>query len=371
MIKDNLKTNWWALIGMFIVALIIIPLCAYTTYLIESENDIYLASKAISPKKIQVAKDQSSWETYENKVANFSFKYPRELEVNPVDPKQIKGKFISVTVEKMSEIGDQPSGFDQESAYKDKAALEKDDASTRVGWSMGATKLKLADVIGKEQVQLAAFDVSVGQLSRMAIIYKDGYRVLISLIYSDVPTLIKNNPQYFSSDPVSGDTWKEGQIDTFYTDLKVGQTDSITQDWYETFDQIIATFNSLAESTSNIVYQNSDYGFEITFPDTWEGYKVKKEKSGAEWIFYFGVKTNDSNFKDDGTTADGGYFSPFAIGVQSLDEWEKIKDESKSALIMKNSDYAFTWAQSNGIQPDDYDKSGDIKKIIDSFKIPD
>jgi hypothetical protein len=208
------------------------------------ENSFITSSKKSPTKKTTTtATDTADWKTYENKKVGFEFQYPGNLEIYPQDPKGTPNEFISVSAEKLTEIGDQPSGWGQETALKDKAALEKGDASTRVGWSMGATKLNLDGAIGKMQFVPAEFDVSVNQIIMQSIIYKNDYRIVIDLVYNDQKNLVKNNSQYFTSEPTIGTVWKDGGMDTFYTDLQSGKTDISTQNWYKLFSQIIKTFN--------------------------------------------------------------------------------------------------------------------------------
>lgn len=233
----------WLVVVLLVVILIAAGFFGWL-YLNGQTATTTSAPSAAVPVKTSTA--MANLKTYENATAGFEFKYPANILVNPADPKGAPvGTFLIVSIGKMSEIGDQPSGMDQENAIKDKAALEKGDASVRVGWSMGGTLLNLVGAVGKEQVRLSAFDTTVSEIDRTAIIYKGDYRIYISLAYNDTESLIKNNPKYFSTDPTFGNTWKDGQTDDFYTDLKAGKTDKVTQDWYKLFDQVIGTFKVL------------------------------------------------------------------------------------------------------------------------------
>jgi hypothetical protein len=60
------------------------------------------------------------------------------------------------------------------------------------------------------------------------------------------------------------------------------------------------------------VYQNEKYGFALTFPETWSGYRVTEATSSV----WFGVEDQDQ---------------VFAISVYSLQEWEDLTKESKKA----------------------------------------
>lgn len=129
--------------------------------------------------------------------------------------------------------------------------------------------------------------------------------------------------------------------------------------------------SSTTTAAADLTYTNSKYGFTLTFPATWKGYKMKEATiEGATATYYINVPSTDKSATGD-STADAGYFSPFVIGVYTLDQWAAVEaiDGPKDTLIIKNDTYAFAWSQANGVPPSDWNKSADIKKIIASFKL--
>jgi len=139
---------------------------------------------------------------------------------------------------------------------------------------------------------------------------------------------------------------------------------------------MLKTFKFTSTSTStttstDLTYTNSTYGLTMTFPAAWKGYKFKEANlEGATITYYVEVPTTDKSATGD-STADAGYYSPFAISVYTLDQWNTVEasEGPKDTLITKNDQYAFGWSQANGVPPSDFTMSKDIQTIIDSFKL--
>jgi hypothetical protein len=124
-------------------------------------------------------------------------------------------------------------------------------------------------------------------------------------------------------------------------------------------------------ATSSLTYTNATYGFTMTFPTGWEGYKMKPSTvTGSTATYYVNFPTKDATATGN-STADKGYFSPFAVSVYTLDQWTAAQatEGPKDTLIVKNDKYAFGWSQSNGTLPTDFTKTSDIATIIASFKL--
>lgn len=123
-------------------------------------------------------------------------------------------------------------------------------------------------------------------------------------------------------------------------------------------------------TTGNLTYTNDKYGFTLTFPATWKGYKFKEANiAGAIVTYYVEVPTTDKTFTGD-SLQDAGYYSPFVITVMTLAQRDALNPEGPNdQLITKNSQYAFGWSQANGTPPSDWTKDADINTIIASFKL--
>ncbi len=145
-----------------------------------------------------------------------------------------------------------------------------------------------------------------------------------------------------------------------------------------TVKSMISTFKFTTATTTtttstDLTYTNSTYGFTLTFPAAWKGYKFKEANlSGITMTYYVEIPTTDKNATGD-STADKGYYSPFAISVYTLDQWATVEasEGPKDTLITKNTKYAFGWSQANGVPPTDFTTamSNEIKTIIASFKL--
>lgn len=125
-------------------------------------------------------------------------------------------------------------------------------------------------------------------------------------------------------------------------------------------------------TSTDLTYTNSTYGFTLTFPATWKGYKMKEAKLTGEVItYYVEVPTKDANFSAGDSVEDANYYSPFAISVFTLAQWNAVQSEEgpHDTLIVKNNTYAFAWSQANGVPASDFTMSADIKTIIASFKL--
>lgn len=132
------------------------------------------------------------------------------------------------------------------------------------------------------------------------------------------------------------------------------------------------TKTTTTTTPTDLIYTNTTYGFTLTFPATWKGYKMKEISfPGETATYYINMPTTDKSAEVANTTYDAGYFAPFAISVYTLDQWVTVEaaEGSKDTLIIKNDTYAFAWSQSNGTAPNDWVQGSDIKGIIASFKL--
>lgn len=187
------------------------------------------------------AKDETAdWKTYINSKYGFSFKYPEEA-------KEGSGNEISfnVRVNDLIYMQDMPLGYDKENLIKDRTALSKNDPSVSLGSPVKGSN-KMISIVGglaKEETILRELEVCNVQLVKKAIIYKDNYQIDITWSYGSIANIEKNNPKYFTTDSSNcgqDKVWKDET--NFYTDIVSGRTDSISQNWNHTFNQMISTF---------------------------------------------------------------------------------------------------------------------------------
>lgn len=137
-------------------------------------------------------------------------------------------------------------------------------------------------------------------------------------------------------------------------------------------DNLGTTTTTTPTTSTDLTYTNTaTYGFTLTFPAAWKGYKFKEAAiSGSTMTHYVEIPTTDAAATGD-STADAGYYSPFAISVYTLAQWATVEasEGPKDTLITKNATYAFAWSHANGVPPTDFTKDSDIAGIIASFKL--
>lgn len=86
--------------------------------------------------------------------------------------------------------------------------------------------------------QIDACDV---QFTRQARLYRNGYQVVIVLQQKSVAQLESANANYFATNADCNNDKAWSKPEQFIQDLIAGKTDSATQAWSATFDQITAS----------------------------------------------------------------------------------------------------------------------------------
>jgi len=118
------------------------------------------------------------------------------------------------------------------------------------------------------------------------------------------------------------------------------------------------------------LYVNSDYKFQVTFPESFSGYEVKKVESTGEGIvasYAVLLKTEDKDYKN----VISGKAVPIKFYIFEKSFWEKSDRGSVgSSEIVKGDKYVFTYSTWES-QPSDLtiitDK--DLVKVIETFKL--
>lgn len=90
------------------------------------------------------------------------------------------------------------------------------------------------------------------------------------------------------------------------------------------------------ETANGQIYRNEEYGFEITFPERWQGYKVVEGDS------VWGIR--DIDFQLESNNGDKEYYgSIFTISILSKEQWEALQQEEgpTPAYITENDKYIF------------------------------
>jgi len=189
----------------------------------------------------------TDWKTYTNDQYGFSFKYPNYITIN--NSSDTKKPQLSITVEELNKIGDQPMNDDYDHAIQDIEAIKKNDLSTKVGaWFLNDSvqKLNIANAVGKKFTIMQSTTACNVQLTEESRIYNDKVRIILTYSYLPKDQLTANNPTYFQTDQaciydgLNGLVWKNPA--QFYNDLIASKTDSSTQTWYQNFSTMLSSF---------------------------------------------------------------------------------------------------------------------------------
>jgi hypothetical protein len=121
-------------------------------------------------------------------------------------------------------------------------------------------------------------------------------------------------------------------------------------------------------------YQNTDYGFGLTFTDAWEGYKMKAvDLEGTVKTFYVNVPTKDPLNASETSTSYAGYAAPFAIGVIEKSKWQddELFARDFGSKVGEKGDYIFTSSQWQACPTDlcSGDIASSLKTVMDSFTV--
>lgn len=150
------------------------------------------------------------------------------------------------------------------------------------------------------------------------------------------------------------------------TEADVTQTETIAPEIIEVEEEMADTEN-LVEiegekdfAVNNVFYTNDIYGFGLTFPYTWEDYKVHRKKD--DWggglmaqSFYFGFETWDDIF---------------AISIMKKEDYEKVINVPSSVQLGKNEEYIFLGSQAQSITDKDLEaRWGEVGTILDTFNL--
>jgi uncharacterized protein YgiM (DUF1202 family) len=121
-------------------------------------------------------------------------------------------------------------------------------------------------------------------------------------------------------------------------------------------------------TTNPLVYENTDYGFSLTFPQAWAGYKFFKKIVDGVAVYYVALPTTDKNWSE--SAAEAGYASFFTVGVYTKAQWAAAQSEEMKPLkIGEKGDYIFSFSSGQATPTDLTARFNEIKGIIDTFKI--
>lgn len=117
-------------------------------------------------------------------------------------------------------------------------------------------------------------------------------------------------------------------------------------------------------NSSDVVYKNTQYEFQLTLPKGWEAYKTSITKNGGIFNILFYLPTTDKLYSNQNKELKG-YADIFSIIIFTTDEWNKQLNSAECKIaggsvgcfypkdiIGKNNTYVFSGSFANGV-PDD------------------
>lgn len=188
---------------------------------------------------------------------------------------------------------------------------------------------------------------------------------------SDHKTVYINTPEGLNLRKEASSSAEVLVIVPYGTKIVVSETSG---DWYKTiFDGKTGWIAKLYTSDSDpLVYKNTTYGFQITFPGTWV-YKLfpKKAESGLTAAYYVAIPTSDTSIDESSAGVDKGYASLFAVSVFTPSQWDAAKSIGgpMPTLAVQNASYVVAYALPNGIAPSDLAaRVAEVKSVVATIK---
>lgn len=131
------------------------------------------------------------------------------------------------------------------------------------------------------------------------------------------------------------------------------------------------TQTQIPTNTDWRVYNNTDYGFQLTFRDTWKGYKVIKGTNPVEVYYAVCIPTLDKTWKSE-PNCPAGYADPMTISVFSLESWNTLQKDLGSykspVKLGQNSKYVVAYSMWQDIPSDFRNTNLGFGAIVQSFK---
>jgi hypothetical protein len=238
----------------------------------------------ISLPFLQNTQNTSDWKTYTNSNAGFSLKYPPSVLLEN-QKGGIDQSTLFISAEKLSDIPeDLPSLMGRNDALASKALLES---------GKGVSTVKIGNLYGAIGAKLSQFEICSVILSRSLTFYPGEYRVIISLAGPEA-AIMDSMPEFFTVDEKNcgkNRMWDQNNKNSFLDVLAKKQGKGAAQEWYDTFDAIVKTVTLITPASPSptaaatpasdlLTYKNFQYGFEISYPKTYQPLTAKSDLSG-------------------------------------------------------------------------------------------
>lgn len=183
-----------------------------------------------------IESEQDLWKVYVNEVVGISLKYPGGVEVN-VDVQDVS------TMEQHA-----PLGYGKETSLANMAALSEGEYGQSVSFPLIESKKvrKLSESTNAQEFMvLARFEVCDVTFARRLYFFNNDHLITVS-VNGDKESIVQDSVQYFTynrencGEQLIWDFDKQGD---FYNSLVRGEGGVVTQEWFDTFDEIINTID--------------------------------------------------------------------------------------------------------------------------------
>jgi len=141
-------------------------------------------------------------------------------------------------------------------------------------------------------------------------------------------------------------------------------------DWVKVeYDSKLGWVAKLYTSETNpLAYQNTTYGFGLTFPSTWGSYTVVKrddvDAGATAYLDVFLVTTDTAIYPD-------GKSSMFVIGIYTPSQWATLSagEGPKPGLLKETAKYVYTYSPSQATPEDLVALRANINDIVKTFAV--
>lgn len=128
-----------------------------------------------------------------------------------------------------------------------------------------------------------------------------------------------------------------------------------------------------AQPTDPLIYQDTTYGFGLTFKSDWAGYKfIEYQHLGSTTVktYYVCLPTTDKVWDETASGIPKGYASLFVMGIYTKAEWAKLAGgEMLPAKLGESDKYVYTYLPGQAYATDLKTQYGEISTIIKTFEV--
>ncbi|MCK5021056.1 MAG: hypothetical protein KAS32_28855 [Candidatus Peribacteraceae bacterium] len=224
-----------------LIILLLLPLllsaCAIKDDLTDAEKEFNNSGRA---KAIEDPTDL--WMVYEDEEAGFSLKYPHSvtMDLNLTGATLI----LSVSSNEIEEL-EGTMGYNEETALKNKETLGKGEYGESVDFPLEESK-KVRNINGtfaQDFLVLGRFEVCDVTFERKLYFFHNNHQIVITL-HGDKESMMKDIEDFLTLNEENcfeEMVWKFKEVPNLYSLLESGSGSALTQEWFNTFDEILDT----------------------------------------------------------------------------------------------------------------------------------